>query len=138
MKAPVLLVYISGLFTIFSCGTDRVKCDSNDIEQIDSCLIGKTIEFAINQLQTDSSHFRPHLIFYRELHGIYINALGPSLVTLVIEKPLILSDKQMEIGNRSYYRYILDSKIKGVCWRKEKEKKIKTVGNVNYAGCRKW
>jgi hypothetical protein len=138
MKTITPFALIACTIFFVDCKNRSVNCESSDIEIIDACLIGETVETAIRKLQTDSTHFKPHLFFYRQLYGIYIAAGDDALITLFVEKPFTMSDKQMEIGYRQYYTYILDQKITGVCWRKEKKRKVRTVGKISYVGCKTW
>ena len=54
---------------------------------------------------------------------------------LIIGKPFIIDDDQMNGDFYDCSKLILDKKIKGVCWRKETDSKFRKVGNVDYAGC---
>ena len=111
------------------------NCNSADIENADSCLIGKKLEDCIKQLNITAADFIPHRIFYREVHGIYIRLSDTCKITLIVDKYYQMNDAEAEGEFRDFYKYILKRKVKGVCWRKEKKRKVKIVGDVNYAGC---
>jgi hypothetical protein len=123
------------LFTgVFGCSASKAGCGSSDIEQIDSCLIGKTIEECIAQLKVTPANFIPHVIFYREIHGIYIR-FDDVKITLIIDKNYSMTNDEAEGVFKEMYKHILKKKVKGLCWIKGKSHKSRQVGDVNYAGC---
>jgi hypothetical protein len=122
------------LTSIPGCNETSADCNSNDIEQIDSCLIGKTIEECIQQLKVTSASFIPHVIFYRELHGIYIR-FDDTKITLIVDGYYKMTDEEAEGVFKEMYKHILNKKVKGLCWSKQKTRKHRKVGKVGYAGC---
>src|SRR6185503_13308078 len=137
IRVSFLILFISYSYINYSCNNTATsqRCDSSDIEQVDSCLLGKTIEECIKQLNISPGNFIPHRLFYREIHGIYIRLSDTCKITLVVDNPYIMNDAEAGGEFRSFYKYVLNKKVKGICWRKEKERKVRTIGNVNYAGC---
>jgi hypothetical protein len=127
----VIGLLLSGIFGCYETGTG---CGSSDIEQIDSCLIGKTIEECIQQLKVTPASFIPHVIFYRELHGIYIR-FADTKITLIIDGYYNMNNEEAEGVFKEMYKHILKKRVKGLCWSKQKTLKYRKVGNVSYAGC---
>src|SRR6185436_1094511 len=124
----ILLIVYSGID--YSCNNTAAsqQCNSSDIEQVDSCLLGKTIEECIKHLNISPGNFIPHRIFYREIHGIYIRISDTCKITLIVDKPYIMNDTEAEGEFHNFYKYVLNKKVKGICWRKEKKRKVRTIG----------
>jgi hypothetical protein len=135
MKTAFLLISAVLACLLFSCVASTRNCHSTDIEQIDTCLIGKTLEACIQKLNVTPSDFIPHRIFYREVHGIYIRLSDTCKITLIVDKHYQMNDMEAAGDFNTFYRHILKRKVKGICWRKEKKQQVKTLGDVNYAGC---
>jgi hypothetical protein len=131
---PCAMVMVLLLTGLPRCSETSTDCGSSDIEQIDSCLIGKTIEECIRQLKVTPASFIPHVIFYREVHGIYIR-FDDVKITLIVDKYYSMTNEEAEGNFREMYKHILQKKVKGLCWSKYKTLKGRQVGNVNYAGC---
>ena len=120
------------------------NCSSKDIELMDSCLLGLTIDEAIKRMNLDSSNFIPILLFAREIHGIYVR-LGDSKVTVIVDKEYTMnntelsaiesSDNGLNSNWKGIYKYILNEKIIGICWRKDNVGKVRVVGNMKYHDC---
>jgi hypothetical protein len=130
------LIILGILLAFISCTriSDCSNISSNDIEDIDTCLIGKTIEECINQLGVKPSQFIPHVLFYRDIFGIYIRT-GNVKITLLIEGSYSMTNEEAEGEFLSMYKHILKKKVKGLCWVKEKLGKGKVVGNTHYPKC---
>ena len=120
------------------------NCNSNDIELMDSCLLGLTIEQAIKKMNLDSTNFGGIVLFAREVHGIYIRLGDSCKITVIVDNAYSMNDDQLnaiETKNRTSrswrgsYKYILNEKIVGICWRKDKVRKVRVLGNMKYHDC---
>jgi len=120
-------------------------CSSKDIELMDSCLLGSTIEQAIGKMNIDTTSFIPMIIFGREIHGIYVRE-DSAKITMIVDKPYVMSNDQMkaiETNGRfnihspwkAIYKYILKNRIVAICWRKDGEGKVRTIGDMGYHDC---
>jgi hypothetical protein len=110
------------------------KCDSKDIESMDTCLINKPIINAIIQLGIDSSQF---FLFDEPpgiLRGIYIFGIDSVKIRLYTERVSIMDS--LGLVNYDTSKYILnDKKIVGVSWKKEATQKERKVGlRISYWG----
>lgn len=146
MKPFIRLAFLLTLTYIFGCQRkpQQANCTSKDIELIDTCLLGSTIEEAINRLELDTSHFIPILFSAREVSGIYVRLSDTCKITIIVEKPFILTNGQLKAIEtngwlnshwKSIHKYILDYKIIGICWRKNFARKVRKVGNMKYHDC---
>lgn len=130
MKTFLAITILLGLFLSFARHEDRFKdCNSSDIEQIDSCLVGLNLDEAIVKLKIDSSQFlafdEPPLI----LRGITIRFADTCRARIYVERTSIM-DKLDSLGDdwRSKYKYILKKKVIGVSWSKPKKNKKVSIG----------
>jgi hypothetical protein len=113
---------------------------------MDTCLIGRPIKDAIDKMKIDTSNFIP-MLMGQALHGIYIRLYDSCKITIIAEKPFYLSKDQtkpyeqpdgMFNVNSSWkemYKFILNYKIVGICWRKQKARKLRVVGDIKYYDC---
>jgi hypothetical protein len=122
------------------------NCNSTDIEFMDKCLLGNTIEEGISKMNLDTSNFVPILLFAREVHGIYIRLGDSCNITVIVDKPFAMTDEQMKVFQekdrlhlnsswKGMYKYILHLKIVAICWRKNKAQKVRIVGDMTYHSC---
>ena len=120
------------------------NCSSKDIELMDSCLLGKSVEEAIKKMGIDTSNFIPILFSAREVSGIYVRLSDTCKITLIVEKPYVMTNEQLKAIEtdgwlnsswKGIYSYILDYKIVGICWRKNYARKVKKVGDMKYHDC---
>jgi hypothetical protein len=148
MKAIISFAIFVTLASTPGCRTKSVypNCNSNDIELMDSCLLGNTLEEGIGKMNIDTTNFIPMLIFAREVHGIFIRLGDSCKITVIVEKPFVMNDEQMKVLEsngrfdikgpwKSIYKYILHKKIVGICWRKNKARKVRVVGDMKYHDC---
>ncbi|MFL5739910.1 MAG: hypothetical protein ACJ75B_06810 [Flavisolibacter sp.] len=119
-------------------------CSSKDIELMDTCLLGTTIEKAITRMNIDTTNFIP-MMFGREIDGIYVRK-DSCKITVIVDTPFVMSNEQLkliEINGRfnihspwkAVYQYILHRHIVAVCWRKEYAGKVGIVGHMGYHDC---
>jgi hypothetical protein len=94
-----------------------------------------TIEEAIEKLQVDTSQFIPVQLFAREIYGIYIRMEDTCKIMLIVDKPYILTNTEMEGNFKTYAQYVLKSKIKGLCWKKNKQRKRKDINMTSHIDC---
>ncbi len=106
-----------------------------DIEKMDTCLLGQTIGEVIQKLKIDTSQFiafdEPPMI----LRGLSIHIDDSCSIRLYVERTSItheLASKKFTAA-RLQYLYIIDKKIIGVSWKKEKSGKQKSIRSaINY------
>ena len=96
---------------------------------MDTCLLGQTIMAAIEKLKVDTSNFSAFNEPPGILRGIYVQLSDTCKVQLYVDRTSII-DKVDTINYRQNYLYLLDKKIIGVTWRKDKLKKRKSIGQV--------
>lgn len=118
------------LLTLSSCGQKKnlkpqyPDCTSTDIEKMDTCIMGLTIQEAVKKLEIDTS--RAYVI--NEPPGIArgISAtLGDTCeICLYVERTAVMHDY------RNRYALIEGKKIIGLSWKKPKTKKGKVIGEV--------
>ena len=103
-------------------------CNSNDIEMMDTCLIGKPLKYALQKLNIDTSSF----LVYDEPPG-YFNAIvvdkGDSLKMRIGTTRLILMDSITGIIPLPVSKTVLnDQLITSVSWLKPYKKRNGHVG----------
>jgi len=120
----------------YGCRSKYPDCSSTDIELADACLLGSTIQEAIDKLHLDTTQYIPYFMGGgRELHGIYVRMGDTCKISILIYPPVILTDDQMKDNIKNLSKYVLRERITGICWRKEKVRKVRVVGDMRYRSC---
>lgn len=103
-------------------------CNSSDIELLDSCLLGQTLQTAITKLKADTSQFlsidEPPGI----LRGITIDLGDTCEITLVVPRTSIIGKPYL--GVRRTYLYIADSTIIALSWEMKNKLKAKSFSSI--------
>jgi len=131
MKVIVILLTLSIVGPIslsFLASGQSPDCDSPDIEKIDSCLVGLPLKDAIATLKIDTSQFFAFDEPPGILRGIYITQSDTCKIRIYVERTSIINKLDSFPNWRMNYLHIIDKKIVGVTWKKQKKNKGKSVG----------
>jgi hypothetical protein len=122
------------LLTLMSCGQKKnlkpqyPNCISTDIEQMDTCIIGLTIQEAVERIGLDTSK----IFVIDEPPGIargISGTLGDSCeIRLYVTRTSMIQNDDYDY--RIDYSLIANKNIIGLSWRKPKIKKGKVIGEV--------
>lgn len=134
MKCLVLLLLCLVLYCCTS-KNNNIDCSSADIEKVDTCLLGETMQTAIEKLQVDSNNIVPIVTSARNIKGIYLRSAGACYIELLSEKEYIMTDAELDENPKQYYKKVLNFPVESICWQKPKEAKAKHIGKMTYLGC---
>lgn len=101
-------------------------CTSQDIEKMDTCLLGMSLGAAIEKLKVDTSQFytidEPPLI----IRGIRVQLADTCTIELYVDRTSII-DKVDSVQFHEQHLQVINKKIIGVFWEKEKENKHREI-----------
>ena len=121
------------VFAMFLCNCNDISsiknhsmCSSQDIEQSDTCLLGKTLRFSINTLKLDTSQFYAFDEPPGIIRGINIQMSDSCDIALYVDRTSIIKERD-SLEFKQQYLYILDKKVIMVSWAKPKKNKKRSV-----------
>lgn len=130
MKKLITTTFLT--FLLSSCCPVENKypdCNSSDIEMLDSCLLGQTLQTAITKLKADTSQF---LIIEEPpgiLRGLKIEQGDTCEISLIVDRTCIIGKPYLCC--RKEYLYIADSTIIALSWKMKNKLKAKSFSLIN-------
>ena len=124
--AVILLSTFFFSLTFDSCRTSNHKnqypnCNSSDIEQLDTCLIGRPLRYSIDKLKLDTSQFYAFDEPPGILRGIIIQLADTCEITIYVDRTSVINQKD-SLSFRQLYLHIIDKNVIGISWTKAKQK----------------
>ena len=128
-KRAIYFVVVSALMFClsYSCRPEpsKVTCNSSKIEEVDTCLIGMTIKFAIAKLAVDTSQFFAFDEPPGILRGIKITVDTTYEIVLEVERTSIFGQSKYPFSE--HYKYIENKTISSVSWANNMTKESRSI-----------